>query len=211
MTKKRYAERMGSATAAPPEQPQEYRASRPGSGVLGSHPMRERMVAAILEGATSTAIHKWVSPKVSRVTISELARVVREQHQAALILEKAKQLQGIATQGDENLESVKNFTRQAVMGSEHLARIERLLTPLERQVALADSVNDRQGLSAVAKTALSAIRTQAELDGSLLQSSAPAVQANNFFVFPSIVVNHSGNPVNPPVTLDVTPETIERD
>jgi len=204
---------MGSAaTAVEVETSPAVHARTPGLGILGTHPMREKIVKAILSRKETTReIAAWCEPPVTHVTISRLAKQVNAELAEATAIHKAKQMQSVADIIAANEKTPEQVTALAVSGNRHLARIERLLSPLERQVALADSVNDRQGLSAVAKTALSAIRTQAELDGSLLQSSAPTVQANNFFVFPSIVVNHSGNPVNPPVTLDVTPETIERD
>lgn len=153
-----------------------------GNGPMGNHPQLRKVIDAILQGESCNSISKWVSPRVTRFTIGKLAEQVRAQREMAAILAKAKQLQGAIDSVAETQQSVDKLTRGAVLGSRHIERVEQLLGPLERQVAEAEADGDRQGLSSVAKTALTAIRMQAELDGTLAQVAAqfaaPAVQNN---------------------------------
>ncbi len=176
-----------------------------GNGPMGGHPQLKRVIDAILTGESCNSISKWVSPKVTRFTIAKLADVVRKQRDAARIIEKARQLQAATGEVSENGQLIDRLTRDAVMGSRHIARVDRILDPLERQVHLADSENDRIGLSSVAKAALSAIRMQAELDGSLASTTVnQTVNHLSIMVMPNEPVAQAEQP-----TLDITAESIE--
>lgn len=162
--------------------PHGYPQAKRGLGFLANHPQREKVIDAILQGESPASIARWISPTVSRQLIGNLASQVREQKRAAQLVSEVAKIKELALGVTNNLADENGFAKAAVLGARHISRVEQLLAPLERQVAEAEADGDRQGLSSVAKTALTAIRMQAELDGTLAQVAAqfaaPTVQNN---------------------------------
>lgn len=179
-----------------------YKPARPGNGILANHPQRQLIVDAILKGDSSVAIHKWVSPRVSRVTISELARQVRHEAQQALILEQAKQLQSVAAGVISESNSVAKFTRDAVMGQQHLSRIQQHQDRTSRLLDQAEANGDIGSVATLIKTDYQGIRLAAELDGSLAQSIGPQVTVNSQVI---VLPQFASEELEPAIEVPVEP------
>ena len=195
---------MSSATVTPETAPSSYVRVQ-GNGPLGNHPMRQRVVDAILKGESDLSIEKWVTPRVSRITVGKLRAQVNQERQTALLAEKVRQIEALAIGNSVETRSPEEFAKLAVAGSLHNARIEKLLSPLEIQALKAHGEDDRNGLSSVVKTALAAIRLQAELDGSLTATQVNNSVTNNVLVLPFTV----GQQPALPEPIDITAEPTE--
>ena len=167
--------------------------------------MRQRAITALVDGESLRSVLSWLSPVVSLEALRKLRSQVISEIDAAKILHKAKQLQAMEAGLHEPKDETGELAKLAVAGSRHVARIERMLEPLERQIHKADAEDDRQGLSSVAKAALSAIRTQAELDGSLMSTSVNQSVTQNILILPF------GQPQadQPTPAIDTTAEPID--
>lgn len=164
------------ATKAPPPA---YERSQ-GNGPLGGHPQRQQVIDAILEGQPATSIKAWVNPPVSHVSICKLAKIVKQQVSVARVVEKVARIEAFAGNSAASGMDTKELTKAAVLGGEHLARIQAHQLRIDKRLETLPGDCDVNDLSTLVKTDLQGIRLAAELDGSL--ANANPVQHNTFQV-----------------------------
>lgn len=153
--------------------------SRPGSGILGDHPQRQLMIDRLLAGEKPGVIYREFTPPVSKVSVTLLAKQVRQQAQDAAVLAKAQALSGITQTVGQSPESLAKFTRDAVMGQQHLSRIREHQDRTSRLLVQAEANGDIGSVATLIKTDYQGIRLAAELDGSLSTlSAAPQTTVN---------------------------------
>lgn len=169
--------------ARPPRvTPYGYQPGPKDSGVLGNHPQRARIIDAILDGESDLSIEKWVTPRVSRITIGKLRGQVKREKETALLAEKVRQIESLALGRSNESQSVDEFAKAAVLGSRHLERLranEELLD-LGKRIAL--ETGDLSNLTGLIRADHSGIELAGKFDGTLAQVAAqfaaPAVQNN---------------------------------
>jgi len=174
-----------------------------GNGPMGGHPQLQKVIDAILSGESCNSISRWVSPPVTRFTVSKLAHQVREQQRAALLIEQAKQLQANPQSVAIQPQSVAELTRNAVLGQQHLSRIREHQDRTSRLLVQAEENGDIGSVATLIKTDYQGIRLAAELDGSLALAIGPQVTVNSQVI---VLPQFGGEDMEP--AIDVPSERV---